>query len=125
MTDRLTIRKIRAYGYTGFLPEETKLGQWFEVDLIFQLDLSRSARTDEIGDTLDYREAIGCVKTIIQTQPFKLVERLTGAIAEALLALPLPFESVTVRLTKLTPPIPDFDGEITIELSRSRHSVRV
>jgi hypothetical protein len=37
-----------------------------------------------------------------------------------LLALPLPFESVTVRLTKLTPPIPEFDGEITIELTRSR-----
>lgn len=120
MTDQLTIRRIRAYGYTGFLPEETTLGQWFEVDLIFGLDLSRSAQSDEIDDTLDYREAIDCVKTMIQTQSYKLVERLTGAIVDALLELPLPFDSVTVRLTKLTPPIPEFDGQITIELTRRR-----
>jgi len=30
-----------APGYTGYLPEEQVLGQWFEVDVTLWLDLSR------------------------------------------------------------------------------------
>ncbi len=31
--DCIHVTGIRAYGYTGYLPEEQSLGQWFEVDL--------------------------------------------------------------------------------------------
>jgi dihydroneopterin aldolase len=85
--DRIHLREIRSYGYTGFLAEEKVLGQWFSVDLILEIDLQSAGQTDDLRDTLDYRAAIETVKTTIKTERFDLVERLAQAIAERLLQL--------------------------------------
>ncbi|MDY7020993.1 MAG: dihydroneopterin aldolase [Cyanobacteriota bacterium] len=115
--DAIHIRQIRCYGYTGYLPEEQILGQWFEVDLTLGLDLTQAGQSDEIEDTLDYREAIAIVQNRIKTSKFALVERLASEIAQALLEQPL-VEQVRVQLTKPNPPIPDFGGQILIDITR-------
>jgi len=84
--DCIHLTGIRAYGYTGFLPEEQVLGQWFEVDLTLWLDLSHSGQSDRLEDTLDYRHTIEVTKQVIKTQKFALVEKLATAIADAILA---------------------------------------
>ncbi|MGK7898938.1 MAG: dihydroneopterin aldolase [Xenococcus sp. (in: cyanobacteria)] len=116
--DSIEITGIRCYGYTGYLPEEQTLGQWFEVDLILWLDLAPAAKTDEIADTFDYREAIEIVKDLIKTSKFALIEKLINAIAEAILALEK-VAKVQVKLSKLAAPIPDFGGKITLNITRS------
>ena len=116
--DSIEITGIRCYGYTGYLPEEQTLGQWFEVDLILWLDLAPAAITDEIEDTFDYREAIAIVKEIIKTSKFALIEKLVNAIANAILALDK-VEKVQLKLSKLAAPIPDFGGKITLNITRS------
>ena len=116
--DQLHINKFRCYGYTGYLPEENKLGQWFEIDLTLWLNLTMASQTDQLDDTTDYRAVIETVRKVVEQQTFKTVERLAGAIAQTLLALEL-CQQVTVRLTKLSPPIPNFNGSITVELTRS------
>lgn len=115
--DFIQITGIRAYGYTGFLAEEQVLGQWFEVDLTIGLDLRKAGETDNIEDTLDYREAIARTKTLIQTAKFALIEKLAAAIAESLLELDK-VRQVCVKLTKPAAPIPNFGGRITIEITR-------
>jgi 7,8-dihydroneopterin aldolase/epimerase/oxygenase len=117
--DRIALSAIRAYGYTGFLPEEQVLGQWFEVDLVIDVDLKQAGQSDQLGDTLDYRSAIERTKKVMQTNQFALVERLAQAIAEEILALP-GADRVNVRLHKPAAPIPDFGGKITIDITRSR-----
>jgi len=116
--DSIEITGIRCYGYTGYLPEEQTLGQWFEVDLILWLDLAPAALTDEIEDTFDYREAIAIVKEIIKTSKFALIEKLVNAIADGILALDK-VEKVQLKLSKLAAPIPDFGGKITLSITRS------
>ncbi|NJR69683.1 MAG: dihydroneopterin aldolase [Synechococcales cyanobacterium CRU_2_2] len=126
--DQLHVNGIRCFGYTGYLPEENKLGQWFEVNLTFWLDLSRASMSDELDDCLDYRWVIETVSELVQTQVFKTVERLAGAIADTLLTPEntSPVESfakiaqVKVCLTKLAPPIPHFSGQVTVKLTRKR-----
>lgn len=117
--DAIEVKGIRSYGYTGLFPEERSLGQWFEVDLTLWLNLQPSAQSDDIKDTFDYRQAIDIVKHIIKTAKFALVEKLTEVIAENLLKMDK-VEQVRVKLTKLHPPIPDFDGSITIDITRTR-----
>ncbi|MEB3282531.1 MAG: dihydroneopterin aldolase [Lyngbya sp.] len=117
--DAIQIRQIRGYGYTGYLPEEQKLGQWFEVDLTLWLDLTKAGESDAIEDTLDYRQAIAIVEERIKTCKFALVERLASEIAQALLQQPR-VQQVRVQLTKPNPPIPDFGGQIQIEITRTR-----
>ena len=118
LMDSIEITGIRCYGYTGYLPEEQTLGQWFEVDLILWLDLTPAAKTDEIEDTFDYRKAIAIVKEIIKNSKFALVEKLVNAIADAILALDK-VDKVQVKLSKLAAPIPDFGGKITLNITRS------
>ncbi|MEQ8757403.1 MAG: dihydroneopterin aldolase [Coleofasciculus sp. G1-WW12-02] len=115
--DCIQVNKIRSYGYTGYLPEERVLGQWFEVDLTLWLDLAAAGESDDIADTLDYRQAIETVKQLITTSKFSLVEKLASAIAQALLQLDR-VEQVQVRLSKPAAPIPDFGGKITIDITR-------
>ncbi|MDJ0716058.1 MAG: dihydroneopterin aldolase [Prochloraceae cyanobacterium] len=119
--DSIHISGIRCYGYTGFLPEEQVLGQWFEVDLTIWLDLASAGNTDNIQNTLDYREAIASVKNIIKTAKFALVEKLAAAIAEEILQLAR-VDRVRVKLSKPSPPIPDFGGKITIDITRSKQN---
>ncbi len=117
--DSIEVTGIRAYGYTGFLPEERVLGQWFEVDLTLWLDLQVSAKSDDLNDTADYRQAISVVKHIIKTAKFALVEKLAEVIADDILKLE-PVNKVRVRLYKPAPPIPDFEGKIIIDITRSQ-----
>ncbi len=123
--DSIHLSGIRCYGYTGVLPEEQVLGQWFEVDLTLELDLSAASRSDRLEDTLDYRAVIETVQRIVKTSKFALLERMTAAIAHAILYSDSPSNSppvqrVCVRLSKLAAPIPDFSGRIAIEMVRSR-----
>jgi 7,8-dihydroneopterin aldolase/epimerase/oxygenase len=118
--DSIEVTGIKAYGYTGYLAEERVLGQWFEVNLTIWLDLSTSANTENIQDTLDYREAIALTKNTIVNSKFILVERLTETIAQQILQLKY-VEKVRVQLSKPAAPIPDFGGRITIDITRSRN----
>jgi len=116
--DSIQVSGIRAYGYVGYLPEEKVLGQWFEVDLTLWVDLTKAGHTDNIEDTLDYREAISMVKEQITTSKFALVEKLIGAIADKILSLDK-VKQVRVKLSKPAAPIPDFNGRITLDITRS------
>ena len=122
MTDKIQVQGIRCYGYTGLLPEEQFLGQWFEVTLTLWVDLLIPGKSDQITDTVDYREAIALVKQLVSQNKFALVERLTDAIADAVLTLDL-VQKVRVQLTKVSPPIPDFGGQIVIDITRSRPDI--
>ena len=119
--DSIQLTGIRCYGYTGYLPEEQVLGQWFEVDLTLWLDLAPAGKSDNIEHTLDYRQAIALVKKLISTSKFALVETLAAAIAQEMLHLEL-VQQVRVQLSKPAAPIPNFGGKITIDITRTKLS---
>lgn len=121
--DCIYLTGIRCYGYTGYLPEEQVLGQWFEVDVKLWLDLSKPGKTDAIEDTIDYRSVISLVQDLVKTSKFALVERLATAIADSILASCTQVTQVQVRLSKPAAPIPDFGGKISIELTRNQSNV--
>lgn len=120
--DTLHVTGIRAYGYIGDLPEEQKLGQWYEVDFTIWLDISKAGSSDNLADTFDYSSIIKQIQELIQTARFRLIERLAEAIAQQVLAQQK-IEQVRVRLTKLTPPVPDFSGHVTVEIVRTHSSI--
>lgn len=121
--DYIRLTGIRAYGYTGFLAEERSLGQWFEVDINLWIDVSKAAESDKIEDTLDYRQVIYIAQNLIKTSKFSLIEKLAVVIAETILndtSSSLFLEKIQVTLSKLAAPIPDFAGNISIDVTRSK-----
>lgn len=120
--DSIKITGIRAYGYTGALPEENVLGQWFEVDLILWLDITKAAKSDALEDTFDYRETINLVKHIIKTEKFALIEKLATIVVEKILTFDK-IQKVQISLTKLAAPIPDFSGRVSVSLTREKKAI--
>lgn len=118
MSDCLHLSGIRVYGYTGFYPQERSLGQWYQVDLTLWLDVSQAGASDRLEDTYDYGTDIKVVQELIRTARFQLIEKLATAIAGAMLRSGQ-IEQVKVRLTKCHPPIPDFGGQVAIEITRT------
>jgi len=117
--DCMYIKGIRAFGYIGFLPEEQILGQWFEVDLKIWTDLSAAGQSDELSETYDYSNVVPKIQHLIQTVKYKLIEKLADEIAALVLISPQ-VEQVQVQLTKLNPPIPNFSGQVVLEITRTR-----
>ncbi len=94
------------------------LGQWFEVDLTLWVDLVAVGNSDRLEDTLDYRELVERVRHQIETAKVNTMEHLASQIARSI----LPWDKaqkIRVRLTKVSAPIPDFSGKISVEITRS------
>ncbi|MBD2516272.1 dihydroneopterin aldolase [Nostoc sp. FACHB-973] len=121
--DCIHLTGIRCYGYTGYLPEEQVLGQWFEVDVRLWLDISTAAKTDAIEDTLDYRSVISLIQHLVKTSKFALVEKLVMAIADSILQQYDRITQVQVILSKPSAPIPDFGGTISIEVTKTKSNL--
>ncbi|HZG39711.1 MAG TPA: dihydroneopterin aldolase [Nodosilinea sp.] len=118
--DAIHLSNIRAYGYTGALPEENVLGQWFQADITLYIDLTAATASDRLADTHDYRTVINGTQQIIRDAKFALIERLAGAISTMALDSDPRLQRVTVKVTKLTPPIPDYTGQVAVEITRDR-----
>ncbi|MFM8295680.1 MAG: dihydroneopterin aldolase [Microcystaceae cyanobacterium] len=121
--DTIHVQGIRCYGYTGLFEEEQTLGQWFEVNLTLWVNLRAAGHSDQLTDTVYYRQAIAAVKQIISTQKFRLVEKLAEVIAAGVLTQEPNVAQVRVELIKVSPPIPDFGGQIVIDITRTRLSL--
>lgn len=118
--DCLHLSGIRYYGYTGALPEEQMLGQWFEVDIRLWFDMTQPAQTDALTDTVDYRPLLAAIADLMQ-QRFHLIETLAAAIVDCCLQSPQ-VQRAAIRVTKLAPPVPNFTGQISVEMERERLS---
>jgi ribonuclease HI len=117
-TSKIYLKGVRAYGYVGYLPEENVLGQWFEVDATLWVDFEKSTYSDDLEDTVNYISCIRKIENLIQTEKYKLIERLAGAIADSILEDPK-ISQVELRVIK-HPPIPNFQGSVAVEITRSR-----
>ena len=50
----IKVEKIRVYAYHGCLDEEALIGSEYEVGVKVKADASKSAKSDELADAVDY-----------------------------------------------------------------------
>ena len=50
----IKVENIRVFAHHGCLNEETKIGSDYRVDLEVKANLNKSAKTDDLNDTVDY-----------------------------------------------------------------------
>lgn len=119
--DRVLLSHLRFRGRHGVTLEERATPQDFAVDVECPTDARKAASSDDIVETLDYRQLSDIARRVIEGPSRHLVETLADAIAEAALAaLATPW--VRVRVTKLQPgAVP---GEAAIEVRREARRAR-
>ncbi|HET8854485.1 MAG TPA: dihydroneopterin aldolase, partial [Salinimicrobium sp.] len=73
----IKIKNIKLFAYHGCLDEEKKIGSDYRVDLKVRGDLSLSAKTDSLKDTIDYVHLNRIVK-----QEMTIRSKLLESVAE-------------------------------------------
>ncbi|GAA0753512.1 dihydroneopterin aldolase [Psychroflexus lacisalsi] len=117
--DTITLNNIRVYAYHGCLPEETKIGSDYRVDLSVDANLDLSAETDELGDTVDYVHLNKIVKEEM-SQPSKLLEHVAKRILDRIFTELDLVKVSKVKVAKLNPPLGGDVEDVNITLSRKR-----
>ncbi len=113
------VRGLELRGFHGATEEERSRGQTF----VFDVELVPSGpavATDELADTVDYREVVVCVREVSDGRRFVLLEALAGAVAEALVAR-FPIVRARVRVRK---PEVRLDAPVAYTAATVERSVR-
>jgi dihydroneopterin aldolase len=117
--DRITLRGMHFLARHGVTLEERREPQPFDVDVELQTDLSTSAASDDLADTIDYSEVFALVGRVVEGESHRLIEALAGAIANAVLATTTA-DAVTVRVRKPKAPLPGPFETVEASLTRRR-----
>lgn len=113
------LKNIKVYAYHGCLVEEKKIGSDYRVDLIIKADLTESAISDRLADTVDYVHLNHIVKEEMAIRS-KLLEHVAERILVRILdEIPL-VQKATVDVSKINPPIGGNVELVTIRRTKKR-----
>jgi 7,8-dihydroneopterin aldolase/epimerase/oxygenase len=118
--DKIFVNQMDFYGYHGVLPEETRLGQRFFVNLTVEVDLKQAGETDDLQYTINYAELYHSCKEIVEGKPYKLIEAVAEKIASVILEDSPIINTCTVKVIKPNPPIQGHYQSVAVEIKRSR-----
>ncbi|EFJ48393.1 hypothetical protein VOLCADRAFT_81158 [Volvox carteri f. nagariensis] len=120
-SDWIHITGMRFHGHHGVLPEETRLGQSFVVDLKLQVNTSRAGFSDDLEDTVNYAAVYGDVKSVVEGAPCKLLEAVAHRAVSAVLQRHPRVRQVDFTIRKLAiPGVPSVVESVGVQIRRQR-----
>jgi dihydroneopterin aldolase len=105
------------YAYHGCLPEETKIGGYYEVTVRIVTDFSKAEKYDDLSTTIDYCDVFNIVVREMK-EPSKLIEHVGGRIADALQTEIDRINKLDVTVKKIAPPMNGDVAEVSVIISR-------
>lgn len=115
----IKLENIRVYAYHGCLDEESMIGSDYRVDIEVIANLSKSAASDDLKDTVDYVSLNQIVVEEMAVQS-KLLEQVAQRILDRTLSKEPLVEKATVSVSKINPPIGGDVQQVTICMSLER-----
>ncbi|MFK7954896.1 MAG: dihydroneopterin aldolase [Lysobacterales bacterium] len=115
--DSLLIENLTADARIGVHSFEQKTPQKIALDLKLFLDLSASAKSDQLSDALDYVTVSQALKSHIQQSRFGLIEALAESCTQLLLNQ---FPIAQVRLSLRKPGALPGDPVVGVTITRCR-----
>jgi dihydroneopterin aldolase len=100
----IKLNNIRTFSFHGCLVEESKIGSDYRVDLEVVTSLKKSAKTDNLKDTVDYVLLNKIVKDAMSIRS-KLLEHVAKRIIDTIFEEIRTVKNVKISVAKLNPPI--------------------
>jgi dihydroneopterin aldolase len=104
MRTSIKLNDMCFFAYHGVLPQETKVGNHYIVNIHIDADLSLACESDNVDDTINYAVVYDTVKAEMQ-KPSKLLEHVAMRIIKSIKADFPQIINMEVRLKKNNPPI--------------------
>lgn len=120
---KITLKNIRIFATHGCLTEEAKIGSEYNVNIWVKADLSTSAQSDQLKDTVDYVTLNRIVKQEMAIRA-QLLEQVAQRIIDRVIAeLPL-VKVVEVEVAKINPPIGGNVDRVVVTMKGKRKNKR-
>lgn len=116
---KIYLKNIRAFSYHGCLVEESKIGSDYRVDVTIKTDLSKSAQSDKLTDTVDYVLLNQIVKNEMAIRS-ELLENVAQRIINSIFEKSPSVAKVQVEVSKINPPIGGDVEAVTIIMKQKR-----
>ena len=104
MNHKIEVNGIKLYAFHGCLEEEARIGGHYVVDVTISTDFSLASETDDLSKTVDYVAVNAIVKEEMAIRS-KLIEHVGQRIFSRIKNEMKGVSSLSVKITKLTPPI--------------------
>ncbi len=118
MSDKISIKGIKGFGYHGVFDFEKRDGQDFFVDLDIDIDLTAASNSDLLTDSVDYSLLTAIAKEAIEKLQFDLIERLAGFIADTIRENFPAINSIAVTVHKPSAPVSESVTDIAVTITR-------
>jgi 7,8-dihydroneopterin aldolase/epimerase/oxygenase len=116
---RIHLEDMEFYAYHGCFREEQVAGNRFLVNLMLDTDTEKASITDSISDALNYQLVYEVVKHEMSIKSI-LLEHVAQRIIDALFEHFAQLDGVTVKVSKMNPPIGGAMKYVSVELSKQR-----
>jgi 7,8-dihydroneopterin aldolase/epimerase/oxygenase len=113
----IQIENMEFYSFHGHFREERIVGNKFLVDLTIETDMSLPRESDNLKDAVNYQRAYEIVKTEMEKKSH-LLEHIAGRIIDAVYAEMKGITKLTVKVSKLNPPMGGKIGSVSVTMSR-------
>jgi len=110
---KLILNEIRVYAFHGCMEEEKRIGSDYIVNLEVETDMINPAKSDDIGDAVDYVILNKIVKEEMSVRS-KLLEHVAQRIIDRVLKQFSEVENVVVSVAKQNPPLGGDVGEVCV-----------
>ncbi len=119
MKGKIALKGLMFHSFHGVHSFERERGNDFRIDLVFDTDISKSAISDRLSDTLDYEEVYQIVAEIMEV-PVNLLEHLAYRISGKLFDTYPQVDSLKITVAKILPPLEGKCEESSVSLVRNR-----
>ncbi|AUC78678.1 dihydroneopterin aldolase [Nonlabens sp. MB-3u-79] len=116
---KIQLENVRIYTNHGCLLEEDLIGSEYRVDLQITADLSKSAQTDELLDTVDYVSLHAIIVEEMAVRS-KLLEHVAQRILNRIFKEESLVEKAEVKVAKINPPIGGDVQSVVVIMSQER-----
>ena len=115
----IRLKNIKIYAFHGCLLEEGQIGSDYLVNLSVRGSLNKAIKSDELKDTIDY---VALQRTVVEEMEVrsKLLEHVGQRIIDTILNEIELVDAVSVRVSKINPPIGGDIAEVSVTMSSSR-----
>ena len=116
---KIYLDDMHFYAYHGVMEQERLVGGEYSVSLAVEADLTEAVHTDDVADTVNYAALYEIVKSEMAVSS-KLLEHVAGRIGRRAMETFERITTLTVRVTKLNPPMGADCKGASVELIMTR-----